>query len=295
MTHSPACIGTLASKEIVRLNFLLHNWQDNSQSSLAICVLKVLPRQNTLEELLKEELSGLQSSNMEDLSNSQIVVDLEGVNATTEEIQCIFHVFDQCGEGESRASRNRRDRFDWLFSCNSILPHDVRGVSPRIPGRVKSMIWKRLRLLCQSGKNGSRSVDSSHQDHQEQVQLPSTFVDGIKALFAVAVNVVGYQVQVHTVYFLGSNVFATSEIGCARLPKSLDRIHDALDMFHLVLRVKVKLPTNTPGTAYGGDEREICNTRARSAGRMDRNRIEYAPKIEHKIKEDGESCDRQDV
>jgi len=227
---------------------------------------------------------------MEDLSNSQIVVDLEGVNATTEEIQWIFHVLDQCrrvissdvlstdlterdmdinlvnpffdtlweglhlhyGEGESRASRNRRggcgDRFDWLFSCNSILPDDVRGVELGVaensgPRQVNDMEKAQTDFVkaVKTARDQLIQAIKIIKNKCNSEQLPSTFVDGIKALFAVAVNVVGYQVQAHIVYFLGGNVFATSEIGYARLPKSLDRMHDALDMIHLVLRVKALL------------------------------------------------------
>ncbi|KAG9285205.1 hypothetical protein G9A89_004420 [Geosiphon pyriformis] len=247
-------------------------------------------RQNTLEELLKEEWSGLQKNNREDLSNSQIVVDLEGVNATAEEIQWIFHVLDQCrrvissdvlstnlterdvdinlvktffdtlwdglhlhfGEGESRASRNRRgrcgDHFDWLFSCNSILPDDVRGVELGVaensgPSQVHDMEKARTDFVkaVKTARDQLIQAIKIVKNKYNSEQLPSNFVEGIKALFAVAINIVGYEVQAHTVYYLGGNVFATSEIGRARLPKSLDRMHDALDMIRLVLRVKALL------------------------------------------------------
>ncbi|KAG9285311.1 hypothetical protein G9A89_010786 [Geosiphon pyriformis] len=247
-------------------------------------------KQNTFEELLKEEFSGLQNNNREDLSNSQIVVDLEGVNATTEEIQWIFHVLDQCrrvissdvlstnlterdvdinlvkpffdtlwdgfhlhfGEGESRASRNRRggcgDHFDWLFSCNSILPDDVRGVELGVaensgPSQVHDMEKARTDFVktVKTARDQLIQATKIVKNKYNSEQLPSTFAYGIKALFAVAVNIIGYEIQAHTVYFLGGNVFVTSEIGRARLPKSLDRMHDALDMIRLVLRVKALL------------------------------------------------------
>jgi len=75
-------------------------------------------------------------------------------------------------------------------------------------------------------------------------RLSSDFVEGIKSLFTVAINISGYQLFAHVVYFLGEDTFAISEIGCAQLPKSLSRMHDALDAIRLVLRVKVRFPNS---------------------------------------------------
>src|SRR5687768_8543566 len=73
-------------------------------------------------------------------------------------------------------------------------------------------------------------------------QLPSNFVDSIKSLFTVAINISGYQVRANVVYFLGSDIFAIAEIGWAQLPISMSKIHDALNMIRLVLHIKVRFP-----------------------------------------------------
>ncbi|CAG8619025.1 11067_t:CDS:2 [Paraglomus brasilianum] len=156
------------------------------------------------------------------------------------------------GEGESRASRYRRgscgDHFDWLFACNSILPDDIRGVEMGVaensgPDQVEDRNKPQGDFIkaAKTARDQLLQVIKIIKNKLNSERLPNIFMEGIKSLFAVAVHIVGYQVKAHVVYFLGGNVFAISEIGCARIPISLDRMHDALDMFRLVLRIKILL------------------------------------------------------
>ncbi|CAG8624477.1 10206_t:CDS:10, partial [Paraglomus occultum] len=152
----------------------------------------------------------------------------------------------------SRASRYRHgscgDHFDGLFACNSILPDDIRGVEMGVaensgPDQVKDRDKPQRDFIkaTKAARDQLLQVIKIIKNKLNSEQLPNIFMEGIKSLFAVAVHIVGYQVKAHVVYFLGGNVFAISEIGCARIPISLDRMHDALDMFRLVLRIKTLL------------------------------------------------------
>ena len=55
-------------------------------------------------------------------------------------------------------------------------------------------------------------------------QLPDNLARGVKTLFVVALQVVVFEIRAHVVYLVEGNVFAAAEIGCVRLPHSMDSL-----------------------------------------------------------------------
>ncbi|RUP06368.1 hypothetical protein BC936DRAFT_140351 [Jimgerdemannia flammicorona] len=157
------------------------------------------------------------------------------------------------GEGESRASRNRRasiksggnmgDRFDWLISCYSTFPDDVRGIEFGVvensgPNQVDGMEKVRADIVkvIKTARDQLLEIIRKVRIMYGADHLPQDIEHGIKALFIVALHVVGLNVRAYVVYWLGGNVFAVAELGSARLPHSLESIHNALKFCRLVLR-----------------------------------------------------------
>ncbi|RUS29944.1 hypothetical protein BC938DRAFT_480029 [Jimgerdemannia flammicorona] len=158
------------------------------------------------------------------------------------------------GEGESRASRNRRasiksggnvgDRFDWLISCYSTFPDDVRGIEFGVvensgPNQVDGMEKVRADIVkvIKTARDQLLEIIRKVRIMYGADHLPQDIEHGIKALFIVALHVVGLNVRAYVVYWLGGNVFAVAELGSARLPHSLESIHNALKFCRLVLRM----------------------------------------------------------
>ncbi|RUP52194.1 LOW QUALITY PROTEIN: hypothetical protein BC936DRAFT_137949 [Jimgerdemannia flammicorona] len=206
-----------------------------------------VPRPASLEELLggSEHGNDAMKTTAEDLKDV----------STEEEVQWIFHVLDEIGEGESRASRNRRndiedkrcigDKFDWLISCYSSYPDDIRGIElgigensgpTHIDGTEK--VSTDFVKVVKTARDQLSQIIRIVQNEYGSDRLSESLGRGIKALFIVALHVVGFRVQVHVVYRIGGNAFAVSELGCSRFPHSLESIHEALDMCHLILRTK---------------------------------------------------------
>ncbi|RUS24305.1 hypothetical protein BC938DRAFT_473804, partial [Jimgerdemannia flammicorona] len=220
-----------------------------------------------------------------------IAEDLKSIDAEDEEVQWVFHVLNESirilrsgflntslterdvdmncikhfldilwdiihlhyGEGESRASRNRRvenngqmgDRFDWLISCYPIFPDGIRGIE--------------LGIAENSGPNHTDGSDKAQtdlvkviktaRDQLSQIirtiyniygseQLSEPLARGIKSLFIIAIHVVGLEIHAYIIYYIDGNLFAAAEIGHVRTPHSMDSLHEALDTCCLVLRIK---------------------------------------------------------
>jgi len=156
------------------------------------------------------------------------------------------------GEGESRASRYRRaidggvgDHFDWLFTSYSIRPDDVRGLELGVaensgPQQQELMDKARSEFVkaTKGGRDQLAQVIRIVMREYGSEALPDNFIVAIKALYIIVMQVIGFHLDVYVVYFVGGNIFAVSEVGSARIPHSLEAIHEALGMCGLLLRAK---------------------------------------------------------
>ncbi|RUS32286.1 hypothetical protein BC938DRAFT_475803 [Jimgerdemannia flammicorona] len=156
------------------------------------------------------------------------------------------------GEGESRASRNRRagngggDHNDWLFTNYEMVPDNIRGLEL---GVVENSGVRHVEGTDKALSDCVRAIKTARDQLAHIIRmvqkeygcdaLPDLLVRGLKAIFIVAEHVVGFHVKAHVVYFLGGNVFAVSDLGSERLPHSVETIHGALHMCQLMIRVKV--------------------------------------------------------
>ncbi|RUP49245.1 hypothetical protein BC936DRAFT_142978, partial [Jimgerdemannia flammicorona] len=156
------------------------------------------------------------------------------------------------GEGESRASRNRRagngggDHNDWLFTNYEMVPDNILGLEL---GVVENSGVRHVEGTDKALSDCVRAIKTARDQLAHIIRmvqkeygcdaLPDLLVRGLKAIFIVAEHVVGFHVKAHVVYFLGGNVFAVSDLGSERLPHSVESIHGALHMCQLMIRVKV--------------------------------------------------------
>ncbi|RUS34367.1 hypothetical protein BC938DRAFT_480967 [Jimgerdemannia flammicorona] len=203
----------------------------------------------TLSELLEGEIHS-------NTVVSNITNDLTSLSGEDGEIQWVFRAIEDCGEGESRVSRFRReegkttakpvgDRFDWLFSNYQLFPDNVRGLELGIaqnsgPTHLEAADKSRADLVkaVKTARDQLNHIIRTIQNDYGSADLSERLRSGIAALSVVAVHVVGFRIMVNIVFHVGSNVFAIAEMGSAYLPHSIESIHDALSMCRLTLKIK---------------------------------------------------------
>ncbi|CAG8639822.1 9151_t:CDS:10, partial [Paraglomus brasilianum] len=159
------------------------------------------------------------------------------------------------GEGESRASRKRRlttentgqfgDKFDWLISCYSVRPDNVRGVElgvlensgPNYPDG-SDKVRMQFRKVVKTARDQLSQIIDIIEHECDSSQLPENLVRGLKSLFVVGLHIVSFEIQAHVVYLVEGNIYAVAEIGRVQLPYSMDSLDRVLDMCYLFLRIK---------------------------------------------------------